>query len=419
MTTGDSMIEKLQEFAASTGEVMKVPAFKGHLGGVDFFVIILSFSKLARYIELTDPNLPAPERENRRPRPGRYAEIAKYILDNPRDYRFSALTCTYGKKGTEERDNWRAVDPDAPEGSPGWMIGELTLDMGDPLIIVDGQHRLGAIKEAINSKDNKNPKLRNETIPLILFPYIDMETNQQLFSDLNRTAKKTSKSLDVFFNRRDVENRVVQTVVNEVSVFKERVDVENISVAKSTDKVFTLAGVYQATTPMIKAAYIGGLVEEELKGGNKLENEKGNEDEYVEFLVDAWKFIAEQFPEWGKVVSGEMNITKHRQNYLHWNSGVLSSIGEFVGFVMGERGTGWKDVAKTALTHPGNGNWRRDARYWGGIILAGDQVLPRSAVRIQLIAYLKLKSGLSLREREKDSLANLAPEIQKRIGFNK
>ncbi len=85
---------------------------------------------------------------------------------------------------------------------------------------------------------------------------------------------------------------------------------------------------------------------------------------------------------------------------------------------MRELGTDWKDAVKTALTHPDNGNWRRDAKYWGGIILAGDQVLPRSAVRIQLIAYLKLKSGLSLREREKDALGNLAPEFQKRIGFS-
>ena len=99
MTTSDSMTDKLQEFVAGTGEVMKVPAFKGRLGRVYYYVIMLSFSKLARYIEMTDPNLPAPQRENRRPSPGRYAAIAKYILDNPRDYRFSALTCTYGKKG--------------------------------------------------------------------------------------------------------------------------------------------------------------------------------------------------------------------------------------------------------------------------------------------------------------------------------
>jgi hypothetical protein len=84
---------------------------------------------------------------------------------------------------------------------------------------------------------------------------------------------------------------------------------------------------------------------------------------------------------------------------------------------MQQRGTNWKDAAKTALTHPGNGKWRRDARYWGGIILAGDQVLPRSAVRFQLVTYLKVKAGLELTEREERFLASLDPAVWQRIGF--
>jgi len=411
MTTGDNMTQKLRDFAASAGEVMTVPAIRGRLGGVDFFVINMAFSKLARYIEATDPNLPTKLREERKPRPGRYAEIADYILKNPegeQGYRFSALTCTYGKEGTKGPVEFKAADPDAPVGSPFWMIGSLTLDQGDPLIVVDGQHRLGAIKRAIS----KDPDLRNDSIAIVLFPYITIGANQQLFSDLNRNVKKTSKSLDVFFDRRDIVNRVVKKVVEKVSVFREeRVDVENISVARSPDKVFTLAGVYQATNPMIKGAFKGELFQKELS------KESNNEDEYAEFLADVWEFIAEQFPEWGKVARGEMNIAQERQNYLHWNSGVLSSIGEFVGVAMGQRGTDWKDAVKTALTHPDNGNWRRDARYWGGIILAGDQVLPRSAVRFQLVTYLKLKVGLEPTEREKKFLASLDTEAQQKIGF--
>jgi len=410
MTTNDNVTEKLKDFATAALEVMTVPAIRGHLGGVDFFVINMAFSKLARYIEATDPNLPTKLREERKPRPQRYAEIANYILRNPegeQGYRFSALTCTYGKDGTKEPVRFEPADPDAPAGSPGWMIGSLTLDQGDPLIVVDGQHRLGAIKEAIN----RDPDLRNDSIAVVLFPYVNIGANQQLFSDLNRNVKKTSKSLDVFFDRRDIVNRVVQNIVERVFVFKDRVDVENISVAKSPTMVFTLAGVYQATQPMIKGAHKGGLLQQELSPSNN------NEDEYVDFLAKTWEFVAEQFPEWGKVASGQTNIAQERQNYLHWNSGVLSSIGEFIGATMAELGNDWKDAAKAALTHSDNGNWRRDPKYWGGIILAGDQVLPRSAVRIQLIAYLKLKAGLPLRDGEKDALANLAPEIQQRIGF--
>ena len=406
MTTGDHITEKLREFAGSTSEVMTVPALKGRLGGVDFFVITLSLGKLPRYIEETDDNLPPKLRQNRRPSPKRYAVIARYITQNPDDYRFSAITCTYGKDGTNKPYNWRPADPDAPEGTSSQMIGELTLDQGDPLIIVDGQHRLGAIRQAIKEE----PELRNESIAVVLFPYIDIRASQQLFSDLNRNAKKTSKSLDVFFNRREALNRVVQNVVEKASIFKDRVDVENISVAKSPTNVFTLAGVYQACKPMAKVAPIAGLVPDEL--------EDDTEDEYVNFLVDAWEFIGEQFPEWGKVARGEMEIAQHRQEYLHWNSGVVSSIGEFVGVAMRERGADWKDTVRVALTHPDNGNWRRDMTGWQGLVLAGEQVLPRSAVRIQLIAYLKLKGGLPLTDSDKRVLASLAPDVQQKIGFS-
>jgi DNA sulfur modification protein DndB len=420
MTTNDNTTDTLRKFAESAKKTMRVPALKGHLGGVDFFIITLTLGEVPRYIVGTDPNpdLSPRLRENRRAKKARFLEIADYMIQNLYDYRFSAITCTYGKNGTnepKEPNRWEPADPNAPTGSTGWMLGMLTLDQQDPLIIVDGQHRLGAIEKAIELE----PELRNDSIAVVLFPYIDLKANQQLFSDLNRTAKPPTKSLNILFDYRDVTNRVVQQVVNKVSVFEGRVNLELTSVAKSPTEMFTLAGVYQATDPMIKAAYIGELVKEELKGENKLENEKGNEDEYVEFLVDAWEFIAEQFPEWGKVARDEMNIAQHRQNYLHWNSGVLSSIGEFVGFAMRERGTDWKNAVKTALTHPDNGNWRRDMTQWQGLVLAGEQVLPRSAVRVQLIAYLKLKAGLPLTDSDNRVLASLNPGVQQRIGFGK
>lgn len=406
--TEDNITETLRDFAESASKIMRVPALKGRLGGVDFYVITLTLAEVPKYIEPTDPNLPPQLRQNRRARPERFAEIADYIVKNTDDYRFSALTCTYGKNGDTEPPRWEPADPHAPEGSPGWMLGMLTLNQQDPLIIVDGQHRLGAIQQAVDLE----PELRRDSIAIVLFPYISLEANQQLFSDLNRTAKKTSKSLDVFFNRRDIVNRVVQRMVERVSVFKGRVDVENISVAKSPTNVFTLAGVYQASKPMLEAAPVGGLVEGELAEGNQ------SEDVYVNFLVDVWEFIAQQFPEWGKVARGDINILQERPNYLHWNSGVLSSIGEFVGIAMEQHGNNWRETVRTALSHPDNGRWRRDMSQWQGIILAGEQVLPRSAVRIQLIAYLKLKAGLPLTERDKSVLESFGPDVQRKIGYS-
>jgi DNA sulfur modification protein DndB len=367
---------------------MEVPALKGRMGSVDYFVITLPFGVAERYITTTDPNLPPQQRENRKPSPARYREIALYIRHNPDDYRFSAITCTYGKEGTSAPVRWEPAQPDGLAST----IGTLTLDQTDPLVIVDGQHRFGAIKEVINEE----PSLRNEVITVVLFPYLSVGAAQQLFSDLNRTAKKTTKSLDILFDNRDAVNRVVQQLVQRVRTFVDRVNLEDASVPTNSNQMFTLAAVYQATKPMIEGAKAAGLLPRSI--------DSANEAQFVDCLVDVWEFVSEQFPEWGQVASGEMDIRMHRTEFLHWNSGVLSAMGEFIGEAMRRSPQGWRGIVERALSHPENHGWRRDPDTWQGIATAGTQVLPRSLVTAQLRVYLKARAGLPLGEGEQRQL---------------
>jgi len=128
MTTSENTMEALRKFAEKAEKIMRVPALKGRLGGVDFYIITLTLGEVPRYIVGTDPNpdLSPILRENRRANPARFSEIAEYILCNQDDYRFSAITCTYGKNGTKKPSNWEPFNPDAPVGSPGWTLGILT-----------------------------------------------------------------------------------------------------------------------------------------------------------------------------------------------------------------------------------------------------------------------------------------------------
>lgn len=394
----DSLQAAISELAPSAGMIMQVPALKGRMGNVDYFVITLPFSTATRYIITTDPNLPPRERENRRPTPSRYREITHYIRNND-DYRFSALTCTYGRDGTAQPLQW---DSPAADGL-GSTIGTLTLDQRDPLIIVDGQHRFGAIQQAID----EDPSLRDEVITVVLFPYLSVRAAQQLFSDLNRTAKKTTKSLDILFDHRDGVNRVVQEIVERVSAFGQRVNLEDASVPMNSPQVFTLSGIYQATKPMLDAMRSVSLLPELAPD---------TQDEYVNQLVDAWEFIARQFPEWGKVASGEMDIRDRRSEFLHWNSGVLSAIGEFTGEAMRLAGESWKAAVETALSHPENHGWRRDLPQWQGLATAGSMVMPRSTLRPQLKIYLKCRAGMPLTEGEKTVLEKFPPEMRQSLG---
>lgn len=365
---------------------MSIPALKGRLGGVDYFVITLPYGALTRYVIPTDPNITDPRmRENRRPSPARYRVIAQYILSNPGDYRFSALTCTYGKSGTTRPIDWKS----STESGPGASLGILTLSQNDPLVIVDGQHRFGAIQEAID----RDSSLREESIPVVLFPYISIDHAQQLFSDLNRNAKKTTKSLDILFDHRDLVNQVVQRVVEEVPFFGERVNVEDVSVPLQSSQVFTLAGIYQATKPVLDALH-------ETDGLPALS--PGTVEQHVAHLTAFWGVIGDCFQEWGKVATGELDIRQVRGLYLHWNSGVLSAIGEFAAGLVREDPEGWDSRLRSALDHPDNARWRRSSEHWQGIATAGTMVLPRSSLRVQLIEYLRDKetSIRSIEDRE-------------------
>jgi len=388
--SSDNLIDKMRKQGIEAGSLMQVPALSGHMGGVDYFIITLPFSVITRYLDTTDRNLPPKERENRKPSPARFAVISKYINENPESYRFSSITCSYGKSGQHGPLKW---DPIEKTGDLS-HIGILTLDQRDPLIIVDGQHRFEGIKKALESPD-QDPELANDMISIVLFPYGSLKESQQLFSDLNRTAKKTTKSLDILFDRRDSVNMVVQELVEKVSVFKGRINLEDAGIPTQSSDMFTLAGIYQATEPILDAIYEANIISVPLSE----KDEKGNLvnfEEYVNLLTDIWAFLSSQFPEWADVANGILDIRTARTKFLHWNSGVISAVGEFVATCIREKGDEWQDAVETALRHPDNLGWRRAEPHWQGIITAGTMVLPRSAIKPQLKAYLKNLAGLPL-----------------------
>ncbi len=384
----ETNIDGLNMEAAMT---MTVPALKGIMGNIDYYVITMPFSVAARYLTTTDRNLDVKLRENRKVSPQRFAEIAEYIWRNPDDYRFSAITCTFGKDQTKEPLKWIPA-PQYP------FIGMLELDQTSPFIIVDGQHRFGAIQKVLED----HPEFSDERITIVLFPYLSIKKAQQLFSDLNRTAKKTTKSLDILFDYRDIANRVVQKLVDSVSVFKGRINLEDASVPRYSEQLFTIAALYQATKPIIEAIPTAGLIKEEL--GGTLDKPIDNEQEYVTKLTEIWEFLSKQFPEWQNVATGTSKISEIRAEYLHWNSGVISTIGDFVAETMRQCGNNWQPPVIKALTHPMTHNWRRDADEWQGIITAATQVMPRSLVRPSLKAFLKKLGELELTEADRKQL---------------
>ena len=159
------------------------------MGGRTYYTISLAMAEVPRLFRFNDweqatPELRAQRVLNRR----RVPVIAKYILDNEDSYLFSSITASYA---AEVRFTANDIHPD---------IGTLQIELENlELIINDGQHRSAGIAAAIK----ENPALGKDKISVLLFPMEDLDRLQQMFTDLNRYAHKTSKSLDVLYDHRD------------------------------------------------------------------------------------------------------------------------------------------------------------------------------------------------------------------------
>src|SRR5258708_20428819 len=107
----------------------------------------------------------------------------------------------------------------------GSDIGILNLPMEADLLINDGQHRRAGIAAALD----EDPTIGEDTISVVLFPFENHDRAQQMFSDLNRTAQATTKSLNILYDHRDRLSNITMTVVSQVAALAATVAKEHPS----------------------------------------------------------------------------------------------------------------------------------------------------------------------------------------------
>src|SRR5882672_870751 len=218
---------------------MKVsfPAMQGVIGQRTYYSCLMKLNAIPKMFTFRDWAEFTPEdREQRILNKKRVPDIAKYILDNEDGYLFASITASY-KCDVEF----------VPVNGNG--LGTLSMEFEEAnFVINDGQHRCAAIATAVK----ENPALGEETISVLLFPYENKERVQQMFSDLNRFVVKTSKSLDILFDKRDRLSRVTLDIIENVDWFKGMVDKDASSLPVRSPKLFGLSALYDATSELLK-----------------------------------------------------------------------------------------------------------------------------------------------------------------------
>jgi DNA sulfur modification protein DndB len=354
---------------------MKVsfPAMRGTMGSRQYYATVLSLAEVPRLFKFNDWEQCTPElRAQRVLNKSRVPDIANYILNNEDGYLFSSITASYDSE----------VNFIASEANPD--VGTLEMELENiEFIINDGQHRCAAIAAALK----ENPAIGKDRISVLLFATENLERLQQMFSDLNRFAHKTSKSLDILYDHRDNLSALTMEVSEEVKVFKGMVDKERITIPLRSPKIFTLATLYDANNELL-----GDQVE---KQGSKDYSRK------LALAVEYWTEVANVVLDWHKVKDEDLKAPELRQEKINTHAVVMRALGGVGKVLVAEHPQDWKQK----LTPLRNIDWRKSVGskvnpLWDNVCITAGSVVSNRQARMQTLAVLKRGLGLTAGSRE-------------------
>lgn len=214
------------------------PAVKGCQAGKDYYICMVPLGLMSKIFATDSSDVPAEYRAQRKLNEARIPEICGYILSNRDSYVFSALAASVD-------GDMKFVPADSNENA-----GLLEIDMTASFLINDGQHRKAAIEAAIAEDES----LKEETISIVLYKDQGLQRSQQMFTDLNKHAVTTSKSLNTLYESKDPVALITKNVVNSISFLRKYTDKEKDNLSKYSSNIFTLNTFYTANKRTIRSA---------------------------------------------------------------------------------------------------------------------------------------------------------------------
>jgi DNA sulfur modification protein DndB len=341
---------------------LSFPVIRGIQAGREYYVAMWTLRTLKQISIFDEQELPPELRGQRTLNKARIPEMANYVLDNPKDYIFSAITASIDSE----------VEFEPLSGKPGeGRLGALKVPLDAKFIINDGQHRRAAILSALEQK----PELGSETISVVFFLDIGLERSQQMFADLNRYAIRPSRSIGLLYDHRDDKAKLARLLIMKSDIFRDIVDLEKSSLAPRSRKLFTLSAFYSACADLVQDIATGNL------------------DQDAQTAREFWEAVARQFPAWLQVRDGKLASSEVREGYIHSHGIALQAIGKAGNALLKGNPSGWK----TRLKVLSQIDWsRKNARQWEGRALIGGKVSKVTTNVILTTNVIKKKMGIEL-----------------------
>ena len=229
-----------------------LPAIRGKQGGRTFYVSNLPNLLVRNFLRDVQSAVDISERSQRPLDPKHADDITNYLKTNVNEYVVGALTFAMKTEGE--------FTPLPNQNSDGYELGTLQFNLVQEFHSLDGQHRRTAIIKAMEEVDS----IRDDSTAVIFYVEPDLTRRQQMFSDMNSTPRKVSKSLNIAYNNRDPFARAAKYLAENHPLLKGKVEKLQPRVRADSSDFFSLSSIQDAIKRVVTGSIAKGVLVDDL-----------------------------------------------------------------------------------------------------------------------------------------------------------
>ena len=340
--------------------VYRFPVVRGLQAGTEYYIAMVPLKMLSKLFPVGEEEFVLPEyRAQRKLNEARIPIISKYILNNRDSYVFSALAASI--------DGMFSYEPNSQNAD----IGVLEVSMDAHFLINDGQHRKSAILAALKADSS----LEEETISIVFYSDQGLKRSQQIFTDLNKNAVKTSNSISEVYDSRDEMAVVTRNVIWNIEFLNTYTDKEKDILGKYSSSLFTLNTFYTANKSIV--------------GRNDV-----SESEH--FLLTFWTLVAKHMKLWQELQNREITKVDLRENFIATQSIVIQAFGRVGSYLYSHQNEMKKTMANIEKI-----NWSRNARQWYmRAVGKNGRIITNKKAALLIANVIKQQIGIQLSQEE-------------------
>jgi DNA sulfur modification protein DndB len=341
-------------------------AIEGHQGSHKYYIIQCPMRLIPRIFLFGESEISTQLRQSRALNAAKTTEIVNHLISQPESYILPPLVAT-----VDENITFEPLDEKFPE------IGRIQIPLTARLIIHHGQHRSAAIQQVLSAR----AFLQSDTIAVMLVPDALLDRSERLFDGLNHVQIPRSRSERVLYESSDIA-ALVRRLIDDVPLFRQRVELEKTTISNRSTALFTLSGVYQATQSLLG-----------------LSKNADVETQHEKIAYDFWNELGKIIPEWRRLLQDETTSAYLRENYVHSHTVMLIAIGRAGKNLIADYPNDWRD----RLSQLGSIDWSRtNAELWEGrAMVRGKMSKAHDSIALTTIA-IKRALKLDLTEKEKE-----------------